>query len=181
RAARKPLRTVRRADAGTWKSPRARPYTSGESAQRTPKAMNENNRNMILAVVLSMLVLFGWQFFIAGPQLEKAQREAELAATQQTAQEAADLAAPTVDGAAAAPTGDTAVYATREQALAATDRVAITTGSLSGSISLVGARIDDLHLLHYTETPDPESPTITLLSPAGSPQPYYLEQGWLAA
>src|SRR5690606_1995675 len=100
---------------------------------------------------------------------------------QQTAQEAADLAAPTVDGAAAAPTSDTAVYATREQALAATDRVAIATGSLSGSISLVGARIDDLHLLHYTETPDPESPTITLLSPAGSPQPYYLEQGWLAA
>src|SRR5690606_11348943 len=125
-----PLRTVRRADAGAWKSPPARPYTSGESAQRTPKAMNENNRNMILAVVLSMVVPFGWQFFIAGPQLEQAQREAELAATQQTTQDAADLAAPSVEGAASGQTSDTAVYATREQALAATDRVAISTGSL---------------------------------------------------
>ena len=143
--------------------------------------MNENNRNMILAVVLSMIVLFGWQFFIAGPQLERAQREAELATAQQTTQETADLAAPSADGVASAPAADSAIYATREQAVAATDRVAISTGSLSGSLSLTGARIDDLHLTHYTETPDPESATITLLSPAGSPQPYYLEQGWLAA
>ena len=44
--------------------------------------MNSDNRNVILAVVLSMIVLFGWQFFIAGPQLEQAQRQAEIAAAQ---------------------------------------------------------------------------------------------------
>ena len=33
---------------------------------------SENNRNMIIAIVLSVVVLFGWQFFIAGPQLEQA-------------------------------------------------------------------------------------------------------------
>jgi YidC/Oxa1 family membrane protein insertase len=133
--------------------------------------MNENNRNMILAVVLSMLVLFGWQFFIAGPQLEQAQRQAEQAATQQTEQQAGDLAAPAADGTIPTAAGDSAVFANRDEALA----------SLSGSISLTGARIDDLHLTRYNETPDPDSPTITLLSPAGSPQPYYLEQGWVAA
>jgi YidC/Oxa1 family membrane protein insertase len=143
--------------------------------------MNENNRNMILAVVLSMLVLFGWQFFIAGPQLEQAQRQAEQAATQQTEQQAGDLAAPAADGTIPTAAGDSAVFANRDEALASTDRVAIETGSLSGSISLTGARIDDLHLTRYNETPDPDSPTITLLSPAGSPQPYYLEQGWVAA
>ncbi|WMT91738.1 membrane protein insertase YidC [Pelagibacterium sp. H642] len=141
--------------------------------------MNENNRNMILAVVLSMIVLFGWQFFIAGPQLEQAQRQAELAAEQQATEQSADLATPGTDG-AAATSADMTVFATRDEALAATDRVAIETGSLSGSISLTGARIDDLHLTRYNETPDPDSPTITLLSPVGSPQPYYLEQGWIA-
>ena len=141
--------------------------------------MNENNRNMILAVVLSMIVLFGWQFFIAGPQLEQAQREA--AVTQQSAQDATDLAAPATEGAIPGAAADTSVFATRDEAVAASDRVAIETDALSGSISLTGARIDDLHLTRYTETPDPDSPTITLLSPVGSPQPYYLEQGWVAA
>ena len=37
--------------------------------------MNEINRNMIIAIVLSMVVLFGWQFFVAGPQLERAQKQ----------------------------------------------------------------------------------------------------------
>src|SRR5690606_33608158 len=116
--------------------------------------MNENNRNMILAVVLSMLVLFGWQFFIAGPQLEQAQRQAEQAATQQTEQQAGDLVAPAADGSIPATPGttsDSAVFANRDEALASTDRVAIETGSLSGSISLTGARIDDLHLTRYNE------------------------------
>jgi YidC/Oxa1 family membrane protein insertase len=146
--------------------------------------MNENNRNMILAVVLSMLVLFGWQFFIAGPQLDQAQRQAELSAQQELAQDSADLAAPSADGVAgAAPSADTGtqVFATREDALAASDRVAIETDALSGSINLTGGRIDDLQLLRYNETPDPDSPTITLLSPVGSDVPYYLEQGWVAA
>ncbi|SDG96000.1 membrane protein insertase YidC [Pelagibacterium luteolum] len=145
--------------------------------------MNENNRNMILAVVLSMLVLFGWQFFIAGPQLEQAQRQAQVAAEQQqAAQDSADLAAPAADGSVAAPAaGDATVFENREAALGASTRVAIETDSLSGSINLAGARIDDLHLNHYNETPDADSPTITLLSPAGSPLPYYLEHGWVAS
>ena len=42
----------------------------------------ENNRNIILAIVLSMIVLFGWQFFVAGPQLERAQQQAQIAAEQ---------------------------------------------------------------------------------------------------
>ncbi|MCD7058904.1 membrane protein insertase YidC [Pelagibacterium xiamenense] len=142
--------------------------------------MNENNRNMILAVVLSMIVLFGWQYFVAGPQLEQAQQEA----AQQQAAESADIAAPVAETGAAgeAPSGtsDIVSFESREAALAASDRVAIDTGALSGSINLTGARIDDLHLLRYQETTDPDSPTITLLSPAGSPEPYYLEQGWVA-
>ncbi len=149
---------------------------------------SDNNRNMILAIVLSMVVLFGWQFFVAGPQLEQAQRQAELAA-QQTATTTVpadqSLATPAADGTAATPgASDTAAsgtFPTREAALAASQRLPIDTPALSGSISLTGARIDDLRLKEYHETVDPDSPIITLLSPSGAPGGYYIESGWAPA
>ncbi|MGB0085425.1 MAG: membrane protein insertase YidC, partial [Rhodomicrobiaceae bacterium] len=67
---------------------------------------------------------------------------------------------------------------TREAALAASPRVEIDTPSLRGSISLKGARIDDLVLKQFRVTVDPNSDNVTLLSPSGSPSPYYVEQGW---
>jgi YidC/Oxa1 family membrane protein insertase len=65
--------------------------------------------------------------------------------------------------------------------VAASPRVLIDTESVEGSVNLVGARIDDLRLKKYRETTDSSSPIITLLSPAGSPEPYFIEQGWVAA
>ncbi|MGA7487784.1 MAG: membrane protein insertase YidC, partial [Xanthobacteraceae bacterium] len=66
----------------------------------------------------------------------------------------------------------------REAALNASPRVRIETPSLSGSIALKGARIDDLSLIKYRETVDPSSPPIVLLAPSGSPHPFYAEFGW---
>ena len=70
---------------------------------------------------------------------------------------------------------------TRDAALAASHRIVIDSPTLRGSISLKGGRIDDLVLARYHETVDPLSPAIVLLSPPGSPQPYYAEFGWVAA
>jgi len=142
----------------------------------------ENNRNIILAIVLSMAVLFGWQFFVAGPQLERAQQQAQIAAEQQAGVDT-NLATPANPGEAATPataTG-TAIFATREAALAASPRIAISTEDLEGSINLTGARIDDLRLKQYRETVNPDSPIITLLTPAGLPDAYFAEEGWVAA
>ena len=69
---------------------------------------------------------------------------------------------------------------TRDEALAASPRVAIDTPGIKGSINLKGARIDDLVLKKYRETVDPSSPNVVLLSPSGSPHPYYVEHGWVA-
>jgi len=138
--------------------------------------MNDNNRNIILAIVLSMIVLFGWQYFIAGPQLDRAMQEAE---AQQTAEQST-LATP--DQPAAEQTavpGAPGQFETREAAIAASQRVAINTDDLSGSINLTGGRIDDLKLKSYHETVDPDSPIITLLSPSGAPGGYYVEQGFV--
>jgi len=148
--------------------------------------MNSDNRNVILAIVLSMAVLFGWQFFIAGPQLERAQQQAQQVAAQQQAEAQANLAVPQTgtDGATSAtPAENTAnqTFADRASAIAASQRVEISTLDLEGSINLTGARIDDLELKQYRETVDPNSPIITLLSPSGAPNGYYIEQGWAPA
>ncbi len=142
----------------------------------------ENNRNIILAIVLSMVVLFGWQFFVAGPQLERTQQQAQIAAEQAEAEAALATPAATVDGTPGAVAADgTVTYADRAAAIAATSRITIDTEDLHGSINLTGARLDDLELKQYRETVDPTSPIITLLTPAGAPNAYFAEQGWVPA
>ncbi len=148
--------------------------------------MFSENRNTILAIVLSLIVLLGWQYFVAQPQLER--QQAELQAQQEAAQQSAANGDPATPApGAAAPGGLSSPQSagatpsvTREQALANGSRIAIDTPRLSGSINLAGARLDDLRLKDYHETVDKSSPTIILLSPKGSPKPYYVDYGWVA-
>src|SRR5579871_2889468 len=153
--------------------------------------MMSDNRNTILAVILSGLVLIGWQYFYNIPQMEK-QRATQLAQQSQTtttpAQNAGSSAAPqantpppssSANAPANAPSGSAAPVS-RETAIAAAPRVKIDTPRLSGSISLKGARIDDLSLVQFRETVDPNSPPIVLYSPSGTDNPYYAEFGWVA-
>ncbi len=142
--------------------------------------MQIDNRNMILAIVLSLVVLFGWQYFVAGPQMEKVQREAQVAAQQQADQ---GLAPPSATGEAPAAqdAAGVPVFADRAAAVAATPRVGLDTAALEGSINLTGGRLDDLRLKNYRETVDPASADITLLSPAGVDGAYFVEQGWVDA
>jgi YidC/Oxa1 family membrane protein insertase len=60
-------------------------------------------------------------------------------------------------------------------------RVKIAAPSVAGSISLLGGRIDDLVLLSYRETIEPNSPNVRLLEPRAEPQPYYIQYGWSTA
>jgi YidC/Oxa1 family membrane protein insertase len=147
-----------------------------------------DNRNFLIAIALSLVVLFGWQFFIAGPQMQKAQQQQEIAAQQAAPASSAAApgsASPTPvqdTGQGATPVGTAAASAlTREAALAETPRVPITTPSVTGSINLAGGRIDDLRLNDYHETVDKSSPTIALLSPANAPDGYFAEFGWVGS
>ncbi|MBN9024534.1 MAG: membrane protein insertase YidC [Rhizobiales bacterium] len=144
-----------------------------------------DNRNLILAVVLSVAVVFGWQYFVAGPKVDQARQHAAQTSTATQTTGAATSTAAGTEGAAtttgAAPTtaAQPAVM-TRDQALAANPRVPINTASVTGSINLKGARFDDLHLDGFRETVNPNSPTIVLLSPSGAPNGYFSEFGWVA-
>src|SRR3954468_35373 len=151
---------------------------------RTPNMMDQ--KNTLLAIVLSALVLIAWQYFIGMPQMEKQKQEAQLKQQQQQQQQvqqpaqpgqpaAQDGVPPQLPGQGAAPTASQQL--TRDAALKATPRVPIETPRLSGSIALKGAQVDDLALTQYRETVDPKSPPILLLSPVGSPHPFHAEFG----
>jgi YidC/Oxa1 family membrane protein insertase len=148
----------------------------------------ENNRNFFITIALSVLILVLWQVFYMNPRIE-AQREAtkvEQQRQEETQAPAANApgsaAQPDVPGAAApSAAGAAQPVETREQALAANQRVKIDTPSLIGSINLTGARIDDLVLRDYHETVDDDSPNIHLLSPAGLQDAYYVELGYTGA
>jgi len=140
-----------------------------------------DNRNMMLAIGLSVAVLVGWQFFIGIPQMEK-QKEAQKLAQQQQAQQPGSTPSPTTPSATlGAPKIilDKPGTLTRQAALASSPRIAIESPRVRGSIALKGARIDDVALLAYRETVDPNSPNIVLLSPSGGPEPFYAEFGWV--
>jgi len=137
--------------------------------------MNEN-RNLLLAVLLSAAVLLGWEFFVASPQLktqQAQQAQQALLAHQEKKQSAANMAAPQAQAAAA--------HMNRDQALKLGGaRIAIDTPTVDGSLLLKGARFDDLRLKHYRETVDPKSPEIVLLSPESTSYPYFAVFGWTA-
>jgi YidC/Oxa1 family membrane protein insertase len=153
--------------------------------------MDENNRNFLLAIVLSIGVLFAWQYFFAPkpPQPLPGQQTAEQTTQQPTQQQPQPPGPPQprIEGGPPAPAGTGVQPAapqvaalSRDEALASTPRVAIDTQSIKGSVNLKGARIDDVVLKKYRETVDPSSPNVVLLSPSGAPNAYYAEHGWVA-
>ncbi|MBA4781740.1 MAG: membrane protein insertase YidC [Rhizobiales bacterium] len=157
--------------------------------------MNEN-RNLFVAIGLSIMVLLGWQYLVVAPQDAKrrAAREAEQALqvqnqTQRPApvESGSTATTPQLPGASApsatAPSGNAAIpgQASIAEALKASERTAIATERLEGSINLTGGRIDDILLRDYREKIEDDSPLIRLFNPVGSTEAYYAETGFVAA
>jgi YidC/Oxa1 family membrane protein insertase len=103
----------------------------------------DNQRNLILAIVLSALVLFGWSFLS-----EKFFPTANPPATKVVDGKSVPVPQPQAD-----PTLDSpARIRNRALVLRESPRVKIESPMLAGSINLKGARIDDLVLPTYRET-----------------------------
>jgi YidC/Oxa1 family membrane protein insertase len=129
--------------------------------------MDDQNKNLILATVLSLVVILGW-FLIFPPEEQAPSPDLDEIST------AAEGPSP-ASGDTALPGTAAAQAAPQEQEA---PRIAVETPSLTGSLSLRGGRIDDLSLVGYRETLDPESPLVRLLSPVGTETPYYAVWGW---
>ncbi|WP_340587440.1 membrane protein insertase YidC [Erythrobacter alti] len=136
----------------------------------------DNQRNLIIAVVLSALLLFGWDFVMRTYYPEPEPVAASTAGVDGTAVAGIDgtIAAPGVDGSAAhSPVVDV------ETALASADRIVIDAPEIHGSINPVGARIDDIDLKTHRQTVEEDSPNIRLFSPAGTDEQYFAQFGWV--
>jgi len=137
-----------------------------------------DQRNLFIAIGVSVAILIGFQFYTQHYRTPPATQQTGTPSgnpptTSQAAGGTAPASAPSVAG--------QAKTAPRETVLAQAPRIPIATPRLTGSIDLVGGRIDDLTLVTYHETVDPRSPAVVLLAPDGSEQPYFVQSGWVAA
>ncbi len=168
----------------------ATPATAGrrrESPAAPAAIAMTDQRNLILAVAISIAIVLGFQYFYEVPRVQQlADQQAEQQALEPAPVPGAEAPLPSdvpaPPGTPVTPVTSTAVAAaSRDAVLAEAPRVRIESPRLHGSVTLTGGRIDDLTLADYRETTDPESPEITLLSPAGAARAYYAEFGWVPA
>jgi len=123
--------------------------------------MQDQNKNLILATVLSFLVILGWFVLFPPPEPEL------------------DPNAPAITQAEGLPPSLGGTATTDPQAAEVqTVRIPVESDSLSGSIALTGGRLDDLSLRDYKQTLAEDSGIVRLLTPVGQPDAYYASYGW---
>ena len=140
----------------------------------------ENQRNLILAIALSFLLLIGWdyamQYFYPQP---------DEALVEEVADTPASRAAEATQHSRTGGLVDPAMQAQEEvdvaQALASPDRLPIDAPRVAGSINLRGGLIDDIVLKDHTETTDRDSGPVRLFSPNGTPAQYFAQFGWVGS
>ena len=126
----------------------------------------ENQKNLFLAIVISMAIIFGFQLLV--PQPEKAPISEE----QTFEENSVELSIQNTD---------TQIVVNRDEVIGSSGRVVFDNGKIKGSINLEGGFIDDLVLEEFRETLDPTSDLIEFLNPLGSQDAYYLDTGWVSS
>ena len=133
--------------------------------QRWKKINMNEQKNLFLAIAISIAIIVVFQFFLPGPITEPIQnKENEILAPATSIDEP--------------KTNVLEIIKPKEDVLTANKRVSIETPSITGSINLQGAILDDLTLANYKVSLDDNSKNIDLLSPDGTSNPYYIEFGW---
>ena len=146
--------------------------------------MDNQNKNLLLTLVLSALVIAVWTFFFP-PEQAVTPPQGENVSDQVASPEAPDIK-PT-PSALDSQTVDADMMSKATQAeVKDAPRITIDTPDVTGSISLLGGRFDNLSLKKYKETLDKDSPDVRLLSPVGgdgtdATKPYYVVYGWMPA
>ena len=127
--------------------------------------MNSDNKNLILAVIVSMLILIGYQLYFTPPPPTPEQIAAQNVATQVAS-----------DGSPVPTISAEVMQSTRAIVdIINAPRVQIENSKVSGSISLAGGRIDDLRLKSFKVENDPASNDVSLLRRTGTEDAYFAE------
>jgi YidC/Oxa1 family membrane protein insertase len=149
----------------------------------------EDKRNIILAVILSAFILFGWgaltDSYFPEPVKPKPRASAPANATAINVPVSGEAPASAIANGGPATTqtttGQPAMVQSIADALKGTARVAIETPKLKGSINLEGARVDDLLLLAHRTEVAKNSPPVRLFAPSNTKKGYYARFGWTGA
>ena len=125
--------------------------------------------NLLLAIVLSLLILLGFQYFFKAPKMEKeVERKKHIEQTESLINKNSDNLEDDITG-----------YLDLENALNKDERIKIDSPKLQGSISLKGLKFDDLTFKNYKETLDDDSKLITLFKPSSTKGGYFSNFGWI--
>jgi YidC/Oxa1 family membrane protein insertase len=131
-----------------------------------------DQKRLFLAIAASLAILLGFQLLVA-PQLPKPTPVGQLA-------DAPRPAAMPLEGSPGSSAGSAAIPPAATGVPRNVPRVKIDAPRVQGSISLLGARLDDLVLKDYREQIAPNSPLVRLLEPRSDDHPYYIQYGWTA-
>ncbi|MEC8109022.1 MAG: membrane protein insertase YidC [Pseudomonadota bacterium] len=140
--------------------------------------MTPENRNLIMAVALSMIVLLGWQMLVIQPEMEREAAEQKQIATEMANSSigAQVTGQPVVSAVTGTPT--VREGAVTPKSVETAKRIAIEAPLVRGSFSLRGARLDDVILTGYKESLDGDSDNIHFLQKTSSDMPFFVEFGW---
>ncbi|MDB9915324.1 membrane protein insertase YidC [Alphaproteobacteria bacterium] len=134
--------------------------------------MNPETRNLVLAISLSMTVLIGYQLFFVDPvKVNKDQYQQENIA--KNINDSSNIPIPSSGNSGVLNSDNDKTIEVKS-----VPRVSLISKEVAGSISLRGARIDDITLTQYRETLDPESSLINLLLKSNESNPYFVTFGW---
>lgn len=143
---------------------------------QSPMTDPDNRRNLLLAVVLSTVFMVAWQIFVLQPEQEAA--EAARTVQEKMREEQKDTVAfeplDTVED-AFKPVEEVI----KEVQMRNAPRIKINTPRMHGSLSLLGARIDDVTLADYRVSQEAQSEEIKVLSRTDGELPYFAEFGWI--
>ncbi|MES2699382.1 MAG: membrane protein insertase YidC, partial [Pseudomonadota bacterium] len=124
-----------------------------------------NQRNLILAIVLSLGLFLGWQYLMATLYPPEEVPVAQAAVTSQET--------------VAAPATEADVARNLATELASPARVRIDAPALEGSINLVGARVDDIEFRRHRETIDRDSGPVQFMAPLGTSKQHFARFDWV--
>jgi len=132
----------------------------------------DNNKNVFIAIALSMAVIFFWAAFFETPRNDGFIDQQKVSTEQGDSKPVETNSSPTINEPLEIKTP-----IQREEVIANSDRIEIENSEIKGSINLTGGIIDDVSFKNYSTEVEGDK-KIDLLNPLETLNGYYIESGW---
>ena len=132
-----------------------------------------DNKNVFVAIALSMSVLLFWGAFFETPKKENQNLESNTQIQQKTE----NSITPSANQSPSINQLNVEKKISREESVSKSNRIKIENDNIVGSISLEGGLIDDISFKKHKQKVDGEK-NIEFLNPSQSENGFYVESGW---